>query len=101
MLKIAFSSLYSHPLPEGHRFPMEKYSMLPEQLLYEGTITRENLFEPAPIQDAPILSTHDEVYFSRLKRQELSKSEIRAIGFPLSLQLVAREICIMGGSIQA
>jgi len=101
MLKIAFSSLYSHPLPEGHRFPMEKYSMLPEQLLYEGTITRENLFEPIPLQDALILSTHDEDYFSRLTRQELSKSEIRAIGFPLSSQLVEREICIGGGSIQA
>lgn len=101
MLKIAFSSLYSHPLPEGHRFPMEKYSMLPEQLLYEGTITRENLFEPTPLQDALILNTHDEDYFSRLTRQELSKSEIRAIGFPLSSQLVEREICIAGGSIQA
>lgn len=101
MLKIAFSSLYSHPLPEGHRFPMEKYSMLPEQLLYEGTITRENLFEPTPLQDALILSTHDEDYFSRLTRQELSKSEIRAIGFPLSSQLIEREICIAGGSIQA
>jgi len=84
MLKIAFSSLYSHPLPEGHRFPMEKYSMLPEQLLYEGTITRENLFEPAPIQDAPILSTHDEVYFSRLKRQAALMANLNGIGMNIA-----------------
>ena len=44
MLKIAWSPIYAHPLPEGHRFPMEKYNLIPEQLLYEGTITQANLF---------------------------------------------------------
>ncbi|MDW8288992.1 MAG: histone deacetylase, partial [Flammeovirgaceae bacterium] len=33
MLKIAYSPIYHHPLPAGHRFPMEKYTLLPEQLL--------------------------------------------------------------------
>ncbi len=36
MLKIAFHPIYKHPLPEGHRFPMDKYDLLPEQLIYEG-----------------------------------------------------------------
>ena len=26
MLKIAYHPIYSHPLPEGHRFPMLKYA---------------------------------------------------------------------------
>ena len=34
---IAFDSIYVHPLPENHRFPMEKYDLLPRQLLHEGT----------------------------------------------------------------
>ena len=101
MLKIAYSPLYCHPLPEGHRFPMEKYNLLPEQLLYEGTIQQDNLFEPKPLEEKWILNTHSSDYYQKLKNLALSKSEIRATGFPLSPELVNREIVIMGGSVQA
>ena len=67
MLLIAWSSIYAHPLPEGHRFPMEKYNLIPEQLLYEGTITAANLFEPQAVAEADILLTHDADYWARLK----------------------------------
>jgi hypothetical protein len=46
ILKIACDPVYTYPLPEGHRFPMLKYELIPEQLLYEGTITNENIFSP-------------------------------------------------------
>lgn len=101
MLKIAFSSLYSHPLPVGHRFPMEKYELLPEQLLYEGTVKKENFFVPGMIDDHWILTTHTGEYLEKLKTLQLSKSEIRAIGFPLSQVLIEREINILSGSIEA
>lgn len=101
MLKIAYSPLYCHPLPEGHRFPMEKYTLLPEQLLYEGTIHSENLFEPVPLEEKWIVNTHCSEYYQKLISLSLSKAEIRATGFPLSSQLIDREILIMGGSVQA
>jgi acetoin utilization deacetylase AcuC-like enzyme len=101
MLKIAFSPIYAHPLPKGHRFPMEKYELLPEQLLYEGTIRDANLFRPKPCRTEQILRVHDSEYFSKLKELNLSKSEIRRTGFPLSALLVEREVCIMGGSLEA
>jgi len=101
MLKIAWSPIYAHPLPAGHRFPMEKYTLLPEQLIYEGTIKEENLFTPENFSDRWILNTHDPVYFEKLKNLQLSKSEIRKTGFPLSAPLVEREVHIMSGSIQA
>ncbi len=44
MLKIAYSPIYKYQLPDGHRFPMIKYELIPEQLLYEGTITEANFF---------------------------------------------------------
>jgi acetoin utilization deacetylase AcuC-like enzyme len=44
MLKIAYHHIYKHPLPNGHRFPMEKYELIPQQLLHEGTCTPENFF---------------------------------------------------------
>lgn len=58
MLKIAWSPIYAHPLPEGHRFPMEKYDLIPKQLIHEGAITEHNLFEPEPLDDETILLTH-------------------------------------------
>ncbi len=101
MLKVAWSPSYAHSLPQGHRFPMEKYSLLPEQLLYEGVLEKENFFTPDLLEEKWVLNTHEENYFRRLKNLELSRSEIRATGFPLSKDLVSREIQIACGSVQA
>lgn len=101
MLKIAWSPIYVHPLPEGHRFPMEKYALLPEQLQYEGTVTSENFFQPQIIDEAHIVATHKETYWHKLKHLLLSRAEIRATGFPLSKELVEREIIIAQGTLQA
>lgn len=101
MLKIAFSPLYSHPLPAGHRFPMEKYEFLPGQLLYEGTVRNENFFAPGMIDEQWILTAHTKAYLEKLQSLQLSKSEIRVTGFPLSEVLVQREINILSGSVEA
>jgi len=101
MLKIAWSPVFAHSLPEGHRFPMAKYDLLPEQLLYEGTITQDNLFAPAPLDEKYILATHQAAYWERLRSLQLSAAEIRKTGFPLSQQLVHREVVIMNGTLQA
>ena len=99
MLKIAYTEIYQHSLPEGHRFPMLKYELIPKQLLYEGIITTENLFEPTLCSEENILPTHDAEYWQRMKNLELTEREMRKVGFPLSAQLVEREITIMQGTI--
>lgn len=100
MLKIAYDNTYQHPLPKGHRFPMLKYELIPQQLIYEGTITTANLFAPKPLDEATILTTHDADYWHRLKNLALTRKEIRATGFPLSAELVEREITIAKGTIE-
>ncbi len=100
MLKIAFTDIYHHPLPENHRFPMEKYSLLPQQLLYEGTVTKENFFAPDPLSEELVLRTHNAEYWNKLKNLKLSRQEERRTGFPLSKQLVQREITIMNGTLE-
>ncbi|SHF80002.1 Acetoin utilization deacetylase AcuC [Salegentibacter echinorum] len=101
MLKIAYHPRYNHPLPPGHRFPMEKYELLPKQLLYEGTCSEKNFFKPDFASEEYILNVHDTDYFNRLKNLELSKKEIRQSGFPLSKELVDREMIIAGGTIKS
>lgn len=99
MIKIAFDPVYAHPLPEGHRFPMLKYELIPEQLLHEGTITPEQLFTPEPCADEWLLLTHSESYLQKLTQQGLSASEQRKIGFPQSPELTERERMITQGTI--
>lgn len=101
MLKVAWSPVYAHPLPAGHRFPMEKYNLLPDQLLYEGTLQQGNLFEPVPLHEEYITRTHDLHYWHKLRQQQLTPAEVRRTGFPLSPELVYREIVIMNGTLQA
>lgn len=100
LLKIAFSPVYKYELPEGHRFPMIKYELLPEQLLYEGTATEENFFHPEPLNEETILLTHEPSYWQKLKNQQLSRKEVRAIGFPMTEQLVQRGRHIANGTLQ-
>ena len=99
MIKIAYSPIYCHHLPPGHRFPMLKYELIPEQLLYEGTIGQDNLFVPQKCAEADILRTHQKEYFDKLIHQQLSHSEQRKIGFPQSPELIERELVITQGTI--
>ena len=100
MLKIAFHPIYKHPLPAGHRFPMIKYELLPQQLLYEGTCEETNFFKPEHPDDTHILAAHDGTYYQRLVDLALKPSEVRKIGFPLSKELVERERIIADGTIK-
>jgi acetoin utilization deacetylase AcuC-like enzyme len=99
LLFLAFDSCYIHPLSQGHRFPMIKYELLPEQLLYEGLINTDSLFSPGKLDEDVILLTHEQNYWDRLRDLKLSNAEIRRSGFPLSASLVERETRIARGTI--
>ena len=99
MLKIAFNNNYIYPLEENHRFPMIKYELIPEQLIRENTCVDENFFSPGKIDSKIVLKTHQKEYFKRFTSLRLSKKEIREIGFPLSQELVDRELQIAQGTV--
>jgi acetoin utilization deacetylase AcuC-like enzyme len=98
-MKIAYHPIYKHPLPEGHRFPMIKYELLPQQLLHEGTCTREQFFEPDLPNISDVLAIHNQDYVNDLLNLTLEQRAARKIGFPLSEQLVERELRIANGTI--
>lgn len=98
-LHIAFDPIYAHPLPEGHRFPMLKYELIPQQLVYEGTVNEAAFFAPKPCAEETVLLTHNKDYVDKLKAQTLSAKEQRHIGFPQSPELTLREFIITQGTI--
>ena len=99
MLKIAYSPVYKYQLPPGHRFPMMKYELIPEQLIYEGSITEDHFFHPAQLTEETILLTHTKEFWNKLQNQTLSRKEIRNIGFPMLPALVSRGLHISQGTI--
>jgi acetoin utilization deacetylase AcuC-like enzyme len=105
MLYIANDPIYCHPLPTGpngepHRFPMLKYELIPEQLLYEGTCSSENFFSPGTLDERWILGIHTQEYWEDLKQLRISEKMVRRIGFPLSARLIERETRIAQGTIE-
>lgn len=99
MLPIAYHPIYKHPLPEGHRFPMIKYELLPQQLLHEGTAAPNDFYEPGLPDMKHILAVHNKEYVDHLLNLTLDPRAVRKIGFPLSAELVERELRIAQGTI--
>ena len=99
MIPIAFHPLFKHPLPEGHRFPMLKYELLPQQLLHEGTAIETDFFEPKLCHLEHVFAVHTKEYVNDLIRLKLDAKAVRKIGFPLSAKLVERELRIAQGTI--
>lgn len=98
---IAYHPIFVHPLPEGHRFPMIKYELIYEQLLYQGIVDSSMFFSPEAIDDCFVFATHDEAYWKRALDLTLSPAEVRRIGFPLSKELIEREQRIAEGTRRA
>jgi acetoin utilization deacetylase AcuC-like enzyme len=100
-LKVFYSDHFVLPLPEGHRFPMIKYSMLRESVAASGLCGPEELIVPHPVSDAEILRSHEEGYLRRVALGTLTEKEMRRIGFPWSQRMVERSRRASGGTLGA
>lgn len=79
---------------------MEKYELIPEQLVYEGTIENSQFFSPEPVRDSIAGLVHTQEYLQKLHHLQLTEKEIRRSGFPLSRTLIEREFIICGGTCE-
>ncbi|HEY4306276.1 MAG TPA: histone deacetylase [Gemmatimonadaceae bacterium] len=101
MLHAWSSSRYTFPLPAGHRFPIEKYALLREQVLAEGIVSPENMHDPARAMRDDLLLVHTADYVDRFTSGVLTRDEIRKLGFPWSDALVERSYRATGGTVEA
>lgn len=99
MFPIAYHPIYKHPLPEGHRFPMLKYELLPQQLIHEGIVNTSAFFEPGLPELQHIFAVHKKEYVDSLLNLSLDARAVRKIGFPLSAELVERELRLAQGTL--
>ncbi|MEO0899847.1 MAG: histone deacetylase [Bacteroidota bacterium] len=101
MLKVFHSDRFVPTLPEGHRFPIEKYRLVREQLLYEGTLSEHHLEESHRVAEEAILRIHERYYWESIRELKLDERALRKIGFPQSPQLVERSQRSTQGTLSA
>ncbi|MFW5761883.1 MAG: histone deacetylase [Cyclobacteriaceae bacterium] len=99
--KIAFSAKHVYQLPAGHRFPIAKYSLVHDQLLYEGVINTQQVLDAGLIGEEILLSTHTPAYWQKLVSQTLSEKEVRKIGLPVHEQSIKRARNTVQGTLFA
>jgi acetoin utilization deacetylase AcuC-like enzyme len=100
-MKVFYSDRFVLPLPEGHRFPMVKYSMLRERVAEDGVCGPGELQTPRAVTDEEILRAHAPDYLKRVVSGTLTDKEMRRIGFPWSESMVERSRRASGGTLGA
>jgi acetoin utilization deacetylase AcuC-like enzyme len=100
-VKVFYSDHFVLPLPEGHRFPMKKYSMLRERVERSGICENGELRAPHAVTDEEILRAHNPGYLEKVVAGTLTDKEMRRIGFPWSQRMVERSRRASGGTLDA
>ncbi|MBZ0201780.1 MAG: histone deacetylase [Ignavibacteria bacterium] len=98
-MRVYYSDHYTVPLPEGHKFPMEKYRMVRERLIADKVLLDEELFEPELPGREIITLAHTPEYYNRFAEGTLGGAAIRKIGLPWSKELFHRSLASVGGAI--
>lgn len=97
-MKVFYSDHFVLPLPDGHRFPMQKYQMLRHQVT---AIAGVALAEAPAATDSQLLLAHEPLYLQHLIHGTLDPKAQREIGFPWSPEMVERSRRSVGATIAA
>ena len=97
-MRVFYCDHFVLPLPTGHRFPIEKYSRLRARLSSSDVC---DLAVPEAATDEELTRVHDPGYVTRVTRGDLTRDEVRRIGFPWSPELLERSRRSVGGTLAA
>jgi len=100
-MKLYYHDHFDLPLPEGHRFPMEKYSQLRERLVHDSQGKPVEFVVPDRATEDELCLAHHPSYVARVLQGQMSEKEMRRIGFPWTPELVERARRSVGGTIAA
>jgi acetoin utilization deacetylase AcuC-like enzyme len=98
-MKAFYSDHFVLPLPEGHRFPMAKYSMLRNRMAAD--IQAVQMLEAPAASDGELALAHAPEYIQAVKSGSLSPQAQREIGFPWTPAMAERSVRSVGASVAA
>ncbi len=85
----------------NHSYPMDKYRLVPEQLLAEGTLTPDEIIEPEAATLDDILRVHTPEYVHTFINGTVDRKALLRLGLPWSPALVLRAFAVIGGTLGA
>jgi len=100
-LKVSHHPDYHLPLPEGHPFPMVKYTLVYDRLRAAGLLPAERIMLPDEATRVDLERVHTREYLDRLFGIGLSAPEQRALGVPWSPRLLRRSRLAVQGTLLA
>lgn len=98
---VCYADTYTVPLPEGHKFPMQKYRMLREYLVAENIVLASELHLAPQVQYDDIALVHAPEYIHAFCTGTLDAKMQRRIGLPWSNNFVLRTLASTGGTVRA
>ncbi|WP_090128741.1 histone deacetylase [Limnohabitans sp. Rim11] len=98
-MKAFYSDHFVLPLPEGHRFPMAKYSMLRQRVSQE--LRAVQMLEAPAATEGELALAHAPDYVQAIMAGTLSREALREIGFPWTPAMAERSVRSAGASIAA
>jgi acetoin utilization deacetylase AcuC-like enzyme len=100
-LFIAHHPDYDARFPEGHRFPMRKYSALMTALRRKGIAGAGNVAAPGPSPREWLCRAHDETYVDQVLACAVPATIERDIGFPVDARVSLRARLASAGTVLA
>jgi acetoin utilization deacetylase AcuC-like enzyme len=100
-MTLFYSDHFTVPLPDGHRFPMEKYRMVRQALLNEAVVREDELNAAQPVESEQLLAAHSDEYVRSFLDGSVDPRIVRRIGIPWSPEFAVRSRASVGGTLAA
>ena len=98
-MKAYYSDHFVLPLPQGHRFPMAKYSLLRDRVARELPLVSQ--LEAPRASDGELALAHTPAYIDAITSGSVEPAAMREIGFPWSMAMVERSRRSAGATVAA
>jgi acetoin utilization deacetylase AcuC-like enzyme len=85
----------------AHVFPSQKYKLIHDRLLADGSAAPDDFLAPQPATDEDVLRVHTQGYVHKLMTGSLSREEEARLEIPYSKELIRACWLAAGGSILA
>ena len=85
----------------NHSYPMDKYRLVPDQLVRNLTLVPEELIEPEAVPVEDVLRVHTSEYVQAFMNGTLERKAQLRLGLPWSPELVRRAFAVLGGTYGA
>jgi acetoin utilization deacetylase AcuC-like enzyme len=98
-MRAFYATQFVLPLPQGHRFPIEKYRLLRERV--EAELPQLGLAQAEPASDGELALVHTPRYVQGISDGSVEPRVLREIGFPWTPAMADRARRSVGATIAA